>query len=189
MINLTQHLISPFSTGYEGTAIGSLYPSNTDILRLAREQGALGAYVHPYDGDQDPLETDLGTAKGFPVDAALGTVDYHEQSNASWAAYRVWHHALNNGFHIPLVGGEDSMSDLRKTSIIGQLRTYAYLGSDLTWSNWIQAIRQGRSFVTNGPLVKLLVNNRMPGEEIHLSPGRQPANSWDGAIDRPTGWP
>ncbi len=168
LINLTRHLISPFTTGYEGTAIESLYPSNTDILRFAREQGALGAYVHPYDGDEDPLETDLGTAKGFPVDAALGTLAYHEQSNASWAAYRVWHHALNNGFRIPLAGGEDSMSDLRKTSIMGQLRTYAYLGSDLTWSNWIKAIGQGRSFVTNGPLLKLFVNDRMSGEEVHL---------------------
>ena len=168
LINLTKHLISPFTAGYEGTAIESLYPSNTDILKLAREQGALAAYVHPYDGSEDPIKTDLGTAKAFPVDAALGTVDYHEQSTASWAAYSVWQHALNNGFRIPLVGGEDSMSDLRKTSIMGQLRTYAYLGSELSWNNWIKAIRRGHSFVTNGPLLKFFVNDRMPGEEIHL---------------------
>src|SRR5213594_1109549 len=56
LINLRKHLISPFTTGYEGTAIESLYPSNTDMLRAAAEEGALGAYVHPFSGTADPLD-------------------------------------------------------------------------------------------------------------------------------------
>ena len=71
LFNLTDHLISPFVTGYEGTAIESLYPSNTDILRYAKQQGAIGAYVHPFGGSRDPLEGNRGGAKGFPVDVAL----------------------------------------------------------------------------------------------------------------------
>ena len=47
LFNLTTHLISPFVTGYEGTGIESLYPSNTDIFRYAKQQGGIGAYVHP----------------------------------------------------------------------------------------------------------------------------------------------
>jgi TolB protein len=35
MFLLRDHLISPFTTGYEGTAIESLYPSNTDMFRKA----------------------------------------------------------------------------------------------------------------------------------------------------------
>lgn len=171
LINLTRHLISPFTTGYEGTAIESLYPSNTDIFRLAREQGALGAYVHPFAGNQDPLEGVLGVAKGFPVDVALGTVDYHElMSRANWAGYQVWHHVLNNGFKVPAVGGEDSISDLHRTAIIGQDRVYAHLGERLSWEKWLDAIRSGRSFVTNGPLLDLQVERKMPGEELHLPP-------------------
>ncbi|MDA2938156.1 CehA/McbA family metallohydrolase, partial [Acidobacteria bacterium AH-259-A15] len=168
LINLTKHLISPFTTGYEGTAIESLYPSNTDMFRLARAQGALTAYVHPYSGNGDPLEAGLGGAKGFPVDLALGTLDYHEQTAAGWAAYLVWHHALNNGFRIPMVGGEDSITNLSKTRIMGQMRAYAFLGPRLSWDGWIEAIRKGRSFVTNGPLLKLSIDDQMPGEEIRL---------------------
>ena len=55
LFNLKEHLISPFVTGYEGTGVESLYPSNTDIFRYAKEQGGIGAYVHPYDGDADPI--------------------------------------------------------------------------------------------------------------------------------------
>ncbi len=45
MMGLRDHLISPFTTGYEGTAIESLYPSNTDMLRKAKAQGATVGYV------------------------------------------------------------------------------------------------------------------------------------------------
>ena len=68
-INLTERLLSPYTTGYEGTAIESLYPSNTDIFRMAREQGALGGYVHPY--GSDPPSAGYAGARGFPVDLAL----------------------------------------------------------------------------------------------------------------------
>ena len=172
LINLTDHLISPFTTGYEGTAIESLYPSNTDIFRKAREQGALGAYVHPFWGSADPLEGNLGNAKGFPVDLALGTIDYHELvSGANWAAYLVWHHALNNGFKIPAVGGEDSISNLHRTAIVGQVRAYAFMDDSLSWDGWLDAIRQGRLFVTNGPLLQVWVDDQIPGSTIHLPDG------------------
>ncbi len=168
-INLTEHLISPFTTGYEGTAIESLYPSNTQMFRLAREQGAMGAYVHPYWGSADPLETNLGVAKAFPVDLALGTIDYHELvSGANWAAYLVWHHALNNGFKIAAVGGEDSISNLHRTAIVGQMRAYGFLGERLSWDGWLDAIRNGRLFVTNGPLLELWVDDQTLGSAINL---------------------
>ncbi|MGH9845326.1 MAG: carboxypeptidase regulatory-like domain-containing protein [Blastocatellia bacterium] len=48
MMGLRDHLISPFTTGYEGTAIKSLYPSNTDMLRKAKAQGATVGYVHAF---------------------------------------------------------------------------------------------------------------------------------------------
>jgi len=174
LFNLTKHLISPYTTGYEGTAIESLYPSNTDMFRLARSQGAIGGYVHPYSGSKDPLEGNLGVAKAFPVDLALETVDYHELvSSAGWAAYHVWHQALNNGFRIPAVGGEDSISNLHSTAIVGQVRTYAHLGPQLTWDGWIDAIVKGRAFVTNGPLLQLEIEGKLPGEEISLAgPGK-----------------
>src|SRR5205814_8434986 len=71
-INLTKHLISPFTTGYEGSAIESLYPSNTDMFLAGRKQGALGGYVHPWSGD--PTRFGYAVARGFPVDLALGSV-------------------------------------------------------------------------------------------------------------------
>ena len=87
MFGMEDHLISPYTTGYEGTAIESLYPSNTDMFRKAKAQGATVGYVHAFSGDSDPLEGSLGGAKGFMVDAALGTTDAVEWSDAGRAGF------------------------------------------------------------------------------------------------------
>ncbi len=83
LFNLSDHLISPFLTGYEGTAVESLYPSNTDIFLDARKQGGIGAYVHPWNTSRDPIDIDLGSAKGFPVDLALRAFSYLELWSAA----------------------------------------------------------------------------------------------------------
>jgi len=175
LFNLKEHLISPFVTGYEGTGVESLYPSNTDIFRYAKEQGGIGAYVHPYYGDADPISAGLGTAKTFPVDVALGAVSYHElwSQSAGNAPLDVWYKILNNGFRIPVTGGEDSISSLHRVELVGSVRGYFNLGTaPLTWANWMKALLAGRGFVTNGPLIELTANGKIvPGEEIALPGG------------------
>jgi TolB protein len=169
LFNLQQHLISPFVTGYEGTGVESLYPSNTDVLRYARAQGGIGAYVHPYGGSRDPLETNLGTAKSLPVDVALGAVSYHElwSQGAGDAPLMVWYRLLNAGFRVPVTGGEDSISNLHDVELVGAVRGYFHLGEGpLSWESWMRAMLAGRGFVTNGPLIEFTLNGRMPGEEI-----------------------
>jgi hypothetical protein len=167
-LGLRDHLISPFTTGYEGTGIESLYPSNTDMFRKARAQGALVGYVHAYSGETDPLERDLGVAKGFPVDLALGVVDTLEWSAASRATHIVWRHAMNTGLKVAPVGGEDSITNLHRTKLIGSVRTYAYLGKALTVEGWLQAAREGKTFMSTGPMLDLKINGTLPGGEVRL---------------------
>jgi TolB protein len=179
-IGLRDHLISPFTTGYEGTGIESLYPSNTDMFRKARAQGAVVGYVHAFSGEADPLNSGLGVGKSFPVDAALGTIHTMEWSAPSRAALNVWYHALNNDLPIAVVGGEDSISSLHRTKLVGSLRTYAYVGkpdpaiakaqrnSKLTAEDWLRALKQGRTFFTSGPLLELSVNDAGPGDAVNL---------------------
>ena len=168
-LGLRDHLISPFTTGYEGTGIESLYPSNTDMFRKARAQGALTGYVHAFDRDTDPLNGDLGVAKGFAVDAALGVFDCLEWSGSNRASMTVLFHAWNNDLKIAPVGGEDSISNLHRTKLVGSVRTYAYTGSDRPEvRGWLEAARKGHTFMSTGPLLDLRINGKLPGEEIHL---------------------
>ena len=170
MFGMKEHLISPFTTGYEGTAIESLYPSNTDMFRKAREQGATVGYVHGFSGDEDPLQGDLGGAKAFLVDAALGTTDALEWSEASRAGFFPLYAVWNNGLKISAVGGEDSISDLHRSKLVGSVRTYVFTGGrGLEMKAWFEALKAGRAFVTTGPLVDFTLEGRRPGETIRLS--------------------
>ena len=151
MFQLRDHLISPFTTGYEGTAIESLYPSNTDMFRKAKAQGATVGYVHAFgtqsadrSGGNDPLGADLGGAKGFIVDAALRTTDAVEWSNSGTAGFYPWYAVLNNGLRVTAVGGEDSISSMHRSKLVGSARTYVYTGDrGLDADAWFEGLRRG----------------------------------------------
>ena len=171
LFGMRDHLISPFTTGYEGTGIESLYPSNTDIFLKAKSQGAYTGYVHSQWSSGDPLDGTLGGAKGFMVDAALATADAVEWSTSQTGfapVYAVW----NNGLQVTLVGGEDSISNLQNTAIVGSVRTYVKIpGGELSMHGWLQAMKNGHAFMSNGPLVELEVEGQIPGETVQLSSG------------------
>jgi hypothetical protein len=169
---LKDHLISPFATGYEGTAIESLYPSNTDMLRKAKAQGATVGYVHAFKGDGDPLAADLGQAKGYVVDAALGTTDTIEWSEAGRAGFFPWYATLNCGLRVAAAGGEDSITSFHYSRLVGSFRTYVYTGArGLDMHAWFEGLRRGKSFVTNGPILELSLDRSLPGEDVRLPAG------------------
>ena len=184
-LGLKDHLIMPSTS--ESTEIHSPYPSNTDFLRKAKAQGATVGYVHAFGGDRDPLETlkayatELArgyrvggsprgaNAAGFITDAALGTTDAIEWAGAGRATFVPWYAVLNNGIHVTATGGEDSISNLHRSKLIGSVRTYVYTGSrGLDMDAWLEGIRTGHAFVSTGPLVGLTVNGRLPGDEVKL---------------------
>ncbi len=172
MFGMREHLISPYATGYEGTGIESLYPSNTDMFRKAKRQGAWTGYVHSfYNGD--PLEGNLGGAKGFIVDAALATADAVEWSTSQDGfppLYAVW----NNGIEATVVGGEDSISNLQQNPLVGSVRTYAKpRDGELSMYGWFQAMDSGRAFMTSGPLLDFEVDGRISGETVEVGSGQE----------------
>ena len=173
MLGLRDHLISPYTTGYLGTGIESLYPSNSDMLRKARTQGATVGYVHAFPGDADPLEDTLlplGLGKGYIVDAALQTTHALEWSWPARAGFHPWYATLNNGLRVTAVGGEDSITDLHRTKLVGSVRTYVFTGdAGLDMKAWFQGLREGRAFVSAGPLLDFSVDGKIPGQTVRLA--------------------
>ena len=169
MFGMEDHLISPFVTGYEGTAIESLYPSNTDMFLKAKAQGAVTGYVHPYNGETDPLDGNLGGGKGFIVDAALGTTDALEWSDAGTAGFYPLYAVWNNGLHVTATGGEDSISSLHRSKLLGSFRTYVYTGNaGLDMDAWFDSLLAGRAFVSSGPLLEMQIGTALPGDTVDL---------------------
>jgi len=56
--------------------------------------------------------------------------------------------------------------------LLGGIRTYAQLGErELTYENWMEAIRAGNTFATVGPLASLTVEGVSPGGTVRLPTG------------------
>jgi hypothetical protein len=81
-----------------------------------------------------------------------------------------WYRFLNLGYRLPIVGGTDKMSS---EVPIGAIRAYVHLLTDeaLTFERWAAAVRAGRTFVTSGPILELMVEGHEPGDVVRMSAG------------------
>ncbi|HVT29988.1 MAG TPA: CehA/McbA family metallohydrolase [Lacipirellulaceae bacterium] len=88
--------------------------------------------------------------------------------NGRWAE-TVYYHVLNCGLRIPPVAGSGSGSN---DSPVGTNRVYVYCGGEFSKDAWWEGLQAGRTFVTNGPLLRPMVEGRMPGHVFHLDAGQ-----------------
>jgi len=173
LLNMKQFYF-PVYDGYTGTPYGADYPTNADVLDAMHAQGAIGGYVHPYllEPGGDPLSNkNFIGAREFPADVVLGKTDYYDlmciwtdPGVAASVVYRLW----NLGFKVPLSAGSDAMPSYWRAPTIGGVRVYVHAGQPLDYQHWIQGLVKGRSFVTNGPILRFSVNEREPGDELRM---------------------
>lgn len=114
---------------------------------------------------------------GEPLaDLILGKVDAFEIDSFEDSPFDVlpdWYALLNSGVGAPLVGGSGKDNN---GMVLGSMRTYAHLppGMEFTYKNWIEAVRAGRTFVTNGPILSFSVNGQGPGATLPVAPDASP---------------
>lgn len=103
----------------------------------------------------------------------LGKIDAFEISRLPSSepdTLRHWYRLLDCGLRVPLVGSSGKESN---AEVLGSVRTYARLprGQDFDLAAWIEAVRTGRTFITNGPLLSLTVEGHKPGTVFETMPG------------------
>lgn len=79
--------------------------------------------------------------------------------NGYWSQ-EIYYHLLNCGIRLPPSAG--SASGVLPNPV-GYNRVYVQVGAELTPDNWWEGLRAGRSFVTNGPLLRVQANGQLPG--------------------------
>jgi TolB protein len=171
LLNLTRNFILPGYAAYPNTAAASLYPANANVADMAHEQGGLVGYVHPFDSFPDPAKDASLTAE-LPADVALGKVDYIEVLGFSdhKSTAEVWYKLLNCGFRLPTAAGTDFMGNYASLrGPAGLNRVYAeQRPGPLKVGPWLAAIKAGRTFATNGPLLHFSLGGQPVGGEVRL---------------------
>jgi TolB protein len=171
LLGLREHYLLPDYAAYPGTALASLSPTNAEVFDVAHAQGAITGYVHPFDVAPEFAEITGGIPYELPVDVAIGKVDFLEVMGYSdhLITSGIWYKLLNCGFRIPAAGGTDAFANFAQLrGPPGLIRTYANAGRTLDHRRWLDALKTGRTFVTNAPLLTFTLNDREAGSELRF---------------------
>lgn len=111
----------------------------------------------------------LGAERGLTLLAPAGLVDFAEIAQMGYIGVNLWYEFLNLGFRLTAMAG----SDVPWGGTIGGTRVYAFTGNQFSADRWVAAVRAGRTFVTNGPMLEFTVNENLPGSVLKLRRGQR----------------
>lgn len=130
------------------------------IFAEYRKQGGMSGYAHV-------AGRLFNVERGLAIDVALGAVDFVELLQDGVLETQLWYDFLNLGFRLlPMAG-----SDFPYLSAPGGERNYVYVDGEFTVDAYYKALREERTFVTNGPMLEFSVNGQPMGSNLQLSPG------------------
>lgn len=122
----------------------------------------------------------LGTVEGMTMQAAFGLLDFGEVMQASEIGTDVWFALLNLGYRFSPAAG----TDYPYIDHPGAVRSYVETGPDYSVDAWFTGLEQGRTFVTNGPILDLTLSGHAMGSEVRVGNG-DPLNVSASAVLNP----
>jgi hypothetical protein len=146
---------------------------NLPILRWAKAQGAVVGYAHSAWG-LEVKSTELPNyelpkfdgigANEFIMDVTFDAVDFISavDTPARWEL-NIWYHTLNAGFRTRIAGETDFPCIYGRR--VGMGRSYVNFYGALKYDRWVEGIRAGRSYVSDGKshLIDFRVDGRLVG--------------------------
>ncbi|MCC7142005.1 MAG: CehA/McbA family metallohydrolase [Candidatus Eisenbacteria bacterium] len=154
------------------------YPMLTDLREeWAPQPDEAMSLCHPINGAgffDDGGWPAWGLGREIPVMAALGALDSYDivsYGNAGDVQVADWYRLLNCGFRIPASAGTDCRINSYFMRPAGGFRTYVKQpGMVNDPSAFVQNLRQGKSFVTNYPLLlDFMVDGQEAGSMINMT--------------------
>ncbi len=131
------------------------------IFGEVHKQGGLSGFCHV-------LVNMFEVHRGMTLLAPDTEIDFIEIMQFNQLGTGLFYDFLNLGFKMTAGAG----SDVPWGGTVGEVRMYAYLGdTPFSPDSWFEAVRRGRTFVTNGPMIEFQVNGAHPGDEIQVNEG------------------
>lgn len=133
------------------------------IFNNVAAQGGLSGFAH--------VNTDLfHVHRGMTLAAPKDLIDFVELLQFAELGTDLYYDFLNLGFKVTASAG----SDVPWGGTVGEVRVYAHTGrGQFTADKWFDAVEQGHTFVTNGPMIDFRVDKAYPGDELAIQPGKK----------------
>lgn len=173
-------VIEPISVGYK-LGRRENYPLFAQVCEWTHDQGGIAGWAHGAAG--------IKLHESLPVEAALRKLDFIESIQFNrFVGFYFWYRLLNCGLRLAVTGGSDFpfSADLLAPWYpnLGLDRTYVNIGRrrEFTYEAYIEEIRRGKTFATNGPLLLFDVEGKGPGARIQLDASARRGNVFARAV-------
>lgn len=149
-------------------------------LEESMKQGAANVWAHF--SNLPGLESAVAFPLGLIHAVELMTYDDPTRLPSHWAPWEfatlppeqfppmrgmdLYYQWLNAGFQVPITAGTDKMGN---DIPVGSNRSYVYTGGDISYDKWIEGMKKGRGFVTNGPLLTFTVGDHQSGDSVNFN--------------------
>ena len=147
------------------------YPLHLKACGQARTQGGYVSWAHfpSWPGVECPLDVALEQLDGLEILCAIDPSGFPvfmrnvvPELEANDGLH-LWYRFLNCGFRLTATAGTDKMTTF---VTVGANRVFARVAGEFTYQNWIDALKAGRTFVTNSPVLSFAVNGRQAGSVL-----------------------
>ncbi len=137
---------------------GKYYLYDT-VFDAVHKQGGLSGYAH--------VNRDLFFVhRDMSLNIPRHKVDFAEILQFGKLGTDLYYDFLNMGFQLTASAG----SDVPWGGTIGEVRMYAKIpGGEFSADAWFDAVGQGNTFVTNGPMIDMSVDGKLPGDVLKVS--------------------
>jgi hypothetical protein len=153
------------------------HPLHLHVHDQAHGQGGYVAWAHfpSWPGAECPLDVAMEKLDGLEILSVLEpralpifmkkVVPDFEANHG----LHQWYRYLNCGFRLTATAGTDKMTTF---VTVGANRVFARIDGEFTYQAWIDALKAGRTFITNSPVLSFAVNGRDSGASLRLSSAR-----------------
>jgi hypothetical protein len=154
------------------------YPLHLRVCDETHAQGGYVSWAHfpSWPGVESPLDVAMEKLDGLEILCVLDPKAFPvfmqkivPELEANHGLH-LWYRYLNCGFRLAATAGTDKMTNF---VTVGANRVYAHVDGEFTYQNWINALKQGRTFVTNSPLLTFTVDGHDPGATLHFESGQE----------------
>ncbi|MCX6621650.1 MAG: CehA/McbA family metallohydrolase [Acidobacteria bacterium] len=153
------------------------HPLHLGVCDRTHQQGGYVSWAHfpSWPGVEGALDVAMEKIDGLEI---LSVLDPREMpifmkqvvpELAGNDGLRLWYRYLNCGFRLTATAGTDKMTTF---VTVGANRVFAHVEGDFTYQAWIDALRHGRTFVTNSPVLRFTVNGKESGATLQFNPAR-----------------
>ena len=149
-------------------------------MRATRRQGGtvFWSHVASLPGAECPVGVALGLVDGIELITWNDPTEFPnhwgpwENSGMSQAEFPVmramdlYYQYLNAGFRLPIAAGTDKLDEAIP---LGSNRTYARVSGPAGYTAWLEAVKTGKGFVTNSPILEFEVEGHKSGDVVEFS--------------------